>query len=722
MTILVERIIYRNPETSWAVIAARANGEYFNANGILPQVSPQQTLTTTGSWREHPRYGRQFVISTAYPAKNYTADGIFNFLSSGKFKGVGKVTARKIVDVFGDETMKILNHDSQQLYKVPKVSKKIIDSLVEEWKNSRSNAEVLAALGDLQIPLHLGQKIVEKYKGQALNAVQRDPYKIPFSIKGFGFQAADNVGLSLGMKEDSVKRIRGAINYFLKMNERSGHCYMVRSRLIGEIEKNLPLSLRQQTARENFETALQDKHVVSDQTNERQTIYYRSVLHHSEVYVAKKIGQMINSQPRIANVDSTLAAHEDLSPQQILAASNSFQHQLSVITGAAGTGKTTTITMIIEIAEDNDLTLALCAPTGRAACRMNELTKNLDTNVEAKTIHRLLEWQPHEERFKINEDNQLQKDVVVVDEVSMVDIRLAQALFSAIQPNTHVVLVGDANQLPSVGAGNFLADLLKCPNVPSVKLSRIFRQDDRSQIITNAHKIINGDREGYISGGDFLFVEQPIAKIVEHIKRYLEQFPDAQILSPIYRGPVGVDALNEEIKRWKHGAKYKPEFQVGDKVIQTFNNYKLGVFNGDIGKIFSIEKKQEPKDPNDPKEPKEMKETLELIVNFNDRAVTYDSTTSSELKLAYAISIHKSQGSEFPTVIMPIVSQHHIMLNKNLTYTAITRAKEQMIVIGSEAVFKRSAQRDYDLRRQTRLTSRLNQFDGHKKDNDDRSF
>lgn len=712
MTILVERIIYRNPETSWAVIAASSDGKYFNANGVLPQVSPQQTLTTTGSWREHPRYGRQFVISTAYPARTYTADGIFNYLVSGKFKGIGKATARKIVDTFGDETMKVLNHDSQQLYKVPKISKKIIDHLVDEWRGSRSDAEVLAALGDLQIPLHLGQLIVDKYKEHALDIVQRDPYKVPFSIKGFGFQAADSVGLTLGMKEDSVERIRGAINYFLRTNERSGHCYMTRSQLVAEIEKNLPLSLRQQAARQNFETALKnakkDKHVASDQTN-RQTIYYRSVLYNSEVYVAQKIGQMISKQPKTINVDSTLAAHADLSEEQIRAASNSFRHQLSVITGAAGTGKTTTIIMIIEIAKDNGWELALCAPTGRAACRMNELTQNLDNNLEAKTIHRLLEWQPHEESFKINEDNQLKKDVVVVDEVSMVDIRLARALFVALKPETHVVLVGDANQLPSVGAGNFLADLLKCRNIPSVKLSRIFRQGDTSQIITNAHKIINGDRHGYVGGDDFLFIEQPIEQIVDHIKRYLKQFPDAQILSPIYRGPVGVDALNEEVKRWKHGAKYKPEFQVGDKVIQTVNNYNLGVYNGDIGKIFSIEKKKKLE------KGKEVEE-VEMIVNFNDRAVIYDPTTGTELKLAYAISIHKSQGSEFPTVIMPLVRQHYIMLNKNLTYTAITRAKKQMIIIGSEAVFKRSAQRDYDLRRQTLLTSRLNQFNSYEED------
>ena len=698
MTILVERIIYRNPETSWAVIAVRANGKHFNANGVLPQVSPQQTLNATGSWQEHPRYGRQFAISTAYPSKSYTADGIFKYLSSGKFKGIGKVTARKIVDTFGDETMKILNHDSQQLYKVPKVSKKIIDGLVEVWKNSRTEAEVLAALSDLHIPLHLGHKIIEEYKDRTLDIVQRDPYKIPFDIKGFGFQVADNVGLSLGMKEDSIERIRGAIGYFLQTNERSGHCYMTESRLVYEIEKNLPLSLRQQSARQHFETALQnaknDRHVVRDQNDNRQTIYYRSILYYSEVYVAQKIGQMIANQPKSINITSTLAPYSELSEEQIRAAGNSFHHQLSVITGAAGTGKTTTIRMIIKIAKDNNLKLALCAPTGRAACRLKEVT-----DVEAKTIHRLLEWQPHEKKFKRKEGSELTEDVVVVDEVSMVDIWLAQALFEALKPKTRVVLVGDANQLPSVGAGNFLADLLNCSSVPSVRLSRIFRQGKTSQIISNAHRIINGDQDGYVSGDDFLFIEQPVERIVDHIKKYLGQFPKAQILSPIYRGPLGVDALNDAVKRWTHGAKYQPEFQVGDKVIQTSNNYNLGVYNGDIGKIVSIEKKI-------------------LVVDFNGRAVTYDSTNSYDLKLAYAISIHKSQGSEFPTVIMPLVSQHHIMLNKNLTYTAITRAKEQMIVIGSAEVFKRSARRDYDLRRQTRLTSRLNQFNGYEKDDD----
>lgn len=697
ITILVERVIYRNPKTSWAVIAVRGNGEYFNANGVLPQVSPQQTLEATGSWQEHPRYGRQFVITTAYPSRNHTADGVFKYLSSGKFKGVGKVTARKIVDSFGDQTMKVLNHDSKKLFTVPKIPKKTITNLIENWETSRDEAEVLAALSDLQIPLHLGQKIIEKYKERALNIVREDPYRIAFDIKGFGFQAADRVGLSLGLKEDSVARICGAIYYFLQMNERSGHCYMTRNQLVREIEKNLPLSLRQQPARQNFETALQkgekggrmvSGRVVSDR-DDRQTIYYRSVLYCAEDGVAKKIGQMFACQTRSVNVDSTLAAHGGLSPEQIQAARNSFRHQLSVITGAAGTGKTTTVGMIIEIAKDNNLRLALCAPTGRAASRLKEVTK-----VDAKTIHRLLEWQPHEERFKFTEDKQLEEDVVVVDEVSMVDIRLAQALFAALQPKTQVVLVGDANQLPSVGAGNFLADLLNCHKIPSVKLSRIFRQEDNSQIITNAHKVINGDRDGYVSGEDFLLIEQPVEQIVDQIRRYLKQFPDAQILSPIYRGPLGVDALNDAAKHWKHGANYKPEFQVDDKVIQTVNNYNLGVYNGDIGKIISVDKKK-----------------LKMVVDFNDRAVAYDSITLPELKLAYAISIHKSQGSEFHTVIMPIVRQHYIMLNKNLIYTAITRASKQLIIIGSVATFKDSAQRDYDLRRQTRLTSRINQQD-----------
>ena len=640
-----------------------------------------------------PAIGRQLLVEALRPAMPRTVEGIEKYLSSGNFRGIGKSTARKITSAFGTQTLKILHAEPQRLLTVKGVSRKVLYNLLAQWQEHREQAEMFANLGDLGIPLHLAQKIYRQYEERALQVVQQDPYRLPFTIRGLGFLTADKIGLALGIDPLSKQRLRGALNYFLQKGEERGHCFLTEEQLLQQLEKNLKipradlheafLAARRQAEEENFL-------VCEKLTSSAQIAHYRAPLYASEANTAQYIKTMLATPKQAHAVTQQLpqllaARRAQLSNEQVQAVQNLFHHRLAVLTGASGTGKTSTVRLAVELAQALDLKCALCAPTGRAACRLEELTGE-----EAKTIHRLLEWQPQHESFNRNADNRLEADVIIVDEASMLDITLAEAILAACDSHTRLLLVGDVNQLPAVGAGNFLHDLLQSQAVPAVRLSRIFRQGDTSQIIHNAHLIIQGKEKGYIGGREFTFCEeQDSERIMAQMQAWLQKFPQAQVLAPIYNGTLGIDHLNREIRKWlRHNQNDDDKLQTHDKVIQTVNNYTLNVYNGDIGYVCGVGKN-------------------EMTVDFNGKLVVYERKHFNELKLAYAISIHKSQGSEFDTAIMPVVKAHTRMLNRNLVYTAITRAKQKMIVIGSAEVFKSSARRNYEIFRQTGLQQRL---------------
>lgn len=694
LTIEVKKVIFRNPDNGWTVIAAINDGDTITVCGVMPAVGEHELLVVSGEWLEHARYGRQFCVVTVRAATPHTVEGIEKYLSSN-FSGIGQSTAKRITAHFGKETLQMLSNAPQQLLKVKGVSRKVLYNLIATWQEHREQAEILTALGGYQISPHLAQKIYRKYGDQALQTVERDPYQLPFTIEGLGFLSADKIGMALGIAPTSELRMRAAINYCLQKSEERGHCFLTDGQLLQQMERNLKipqadfhaafLAARQHAEKENF--------IVCERIG-KQIAHYRFPIYSKEVTVATRLSEMLTApaQTHIAprELSQQLAARRaELSDEQLQAVRNFFQRRISVLTGASGTGKTSTVRLIVTLAQELDLRFVLCAPTGRAACRLEELTGQ-----EAKTIHRLLEWQPQHGSFSRNASNRLDEELIVVDEVSMLDITLAEAILAGCNASAHLLLVGDVNQLPAVGAGNFLHDILQCDTLPAVRLRRIFRQGQTSQIIHNAHLVIQGKQQGYISGRDFTFVEeQDNTRIMARIKDYLRELPNAQVLAPVYNGNLGIDHLNKEIRSWLHSTD-SSELKVGDKVIQTANNYTLNVYNGDIGYVCGVGKD-------------------DITVDFNGKLVLYARKHLVELKFAYAISIHKAQGSEFDAVIMPMIRAYTHMLNRNLIYTAITRAKKRMIIVGAAEVFKRGAQRNYENFRQTLLAQRLHQLLAH---------
>ena len=690
-TVEVKKVIFRNPDNDWTVAAAAYEGGDITLCGVMPILTPHETILVSGTWQEHARFGRQFQVEVLRPVMPRTVEGIEKYLSRGYFRGIGKSTARKITAVFGTETLKIIKDEPQRLLTVKNVSRKVLYNLIAQWQEHHEQAEILAELSDYHIPLHLAQTIYRKYGEQARQIVQRDPYRLPFTIRGLGFLTADKIGLALGIEPKSTQRLRGALNYFLQKGEERGHCFLTEGQLLQQLAKNLqmPRAEFQMEFLAALRQAEEENLLVCAKLGQNgQTAHYRASTYMMEANTAKYIETMLATSTQARSVARELpqllaARRAQLSDEQVQAVQKFFQHRLTVLTGASGTGKTSTVQLIVELARELELSCVLCAPTGRAACRLEELTK-----VEAKTIHRLLEWQPQREEFSRNAQNRLDAELIVVDEASMLDIALAEAILAACSEQARMLLVGDVNQLPAVGAGNFLHDLLQCGALPVVQLSHIFRQHSTSQIIHNAHLIIQGKSQGYTGGREFIFCEEQDSEhIVAQIKRWLQEFPQAQVLAPIYNGTLGIDHLNSEIRNWLHGGSCD-KLQVRDKVIQIVNNYTLNVYNGDIGYVRGVGKD-------------------ELTVDFNGKLVIYPRKHYAELKLAYAISIHKSQGSEFETAIMPVIKAHTRMLNRNLIYTAITRAKKKMLVIGNAEVFKSGARRNYEIFRQTRLQQLL---------------
>lgn len=709
---VIERITYHNEENGYSVVKVSANGysDIVAAVGIMPEVHVGSIFNLYGSWKIHPKFGQQFSFERCEETLPATVNGIMKYLGSGLIKGVGSVYAKRIVDTFGDDTLNILDNEPDRLSEVPGLGAKRVAMIKKSWIEQQEVKNIMLFLQSHDVSTSLAAKIFKNYGNASIAVMTENPYRLADDIWGIGFKTADSIAKKLGYGHERFERLRSGIFYTLNKLSELGHCFSYRDELIKAAGELLEVD-------EDLIAAPLDKMIKNNDLIQDDTAIYLPVFYYSEVGTANRLlnlidsgitmymgTDMINSQ---AVAGSKSIRYDD---SQIEAIKAALENKVFVLTGGPGTGKTTTTMGIIETYQERGAKILLAAPTGRAAKRMSEVTR-----MEAKTIHRLLEMKPSE-GFQRNENNKLTGDVLIVDECSMIDIILMNSLMKAVPDNMSVIFVGDVDQLPSVGAGKVLSDMLASGVIPYVRLDKIFRQAQKSRIITNAHKINHGEMP-YLTdkNSDFLFMaeeEDELAlersqkaadKIVKLCTEIMPQWKinpdDIQVLTPMRRGAVGSAELNlslqaalnpENVALKRAGFEYR----VKDRVMQIRNNYDKAVFNGDIGIVTSIS----PEDNT-------------LTVNFDGRRINYDVTDLDELVLAYATTIHKSQGSEFPYVIMPVMMSHYVMLQRNLLYTGVTRAKKGLIIVGEKKAVYIAVKNNKIVERNTKLAERLRNKD-----------
>ena len=677
---VLDRIVYFNEEDNYTVAKLQIDGrrELITILGNLC-VSPGETLTLKGEWVRNQRFGEQFRVESCLCKVPATLTGIEKYLSSGLIRGVGPVLAQRLVKRFGLETLDVIEGDPQKILEVEDIGPVRLARIVQTWEEQKEIREVILFLQGIGVSSTYATKIYKAYKDEAIHVVKENPYRLAMDIPGIGFKTADRIAQSLGIDPNSEVRAEAGILYTLSELTDEGHACYPQAKLSEKVSSNLNIDAKiVQGALMALNKA--GKIVLKEEDN--STKVYLKPLYAAEEGVVKKLRGLMNFSPPLMNVKEAIEwvqkeSQIELADKQREAISKAIGSKVLVITGGPGTGKTTIVKSIIQIADRERRRVALASPTGRAAKRLSEVTGK-----EAKTIHRLLEYSPKEGKFKRDDQNPLKADLVIVDEASMMDILLANHLLKAIPSPATLILVGDADQLPSVGPGNFLWDVIDSQVVEVVTLEHIFRQARQSQIIVNAHRVNQGQFPQLTSSKDFYFIDrkepQEVLEVIKEL--YARRIPrafgisreDIQVLTPMHKGVVGVSNLNRERQGllnptgeevYRGGSILRQN----DKVMQVRNNYGKEVYNGDIGKISRINL-----------------EDQEVVVSFEDKQITYEFGELDELTLAYAVSVHKSQGSEYPVVIMPILTQHFIMLQRNLLYTAITRAKRLLILVGTK--------------------------------------
>lgn len=705
LTGLVERITYRNDENGYTVLKLKPDKRVREAEakdgtvaviGVMPQVAPGESLELTGTWIDDNKYGRQFRAETITPVQPDSLDGIRRYLSSGIVAGIGEATADKIVKHFGRQTLDILNRQPSKLLEVAGLKPQLAEKLAQAWEENVGTRQTYIFLQNYGVSPKMAKRIHDHYGSESITVVQKNPYTMADDVFGIGFVKADQVAQGMGFGVESPERLRAGVNYTLNQLAGEGNTCYPRVLLIETAQKLLGLSeFHQPRIEEAIDAQIRFGDLENDSlrlNGEETELIYLPAYIAAERSITRRLKLMKTTRSKIQKdhektdfpklLDKlTQRDNVGLTDQQKGAVQAALTEKISVLTGGPGTGKTTTLKMVIAALKEKKYKVALCSPTGRAAKRLAEATGE-----EAFTIHRLLGYLP-EGGFGMDEDSPLKTEIVIVDESSMLDVQLFSALLKAIPPESHLMLVGDIDQLPSVGAGNVLRDVIDSGMAFVTRLKTIFRQDEGSHITLIAHQINQGEVPALqnqskdvfffsIEEGDMNRAAELVVEIVT--ERIPNRFgPDAaasvQVLAPMYRGPLGVDRLNIELQKALNGHSFnRPHkkigdrvFLSGDKVMQTRNNYELDVYNGDIGRITNI-------DP--------VENTIE--VNYEGRIVFYERDQLDDLVLAYCISTHKSQGSEYPIVVMPVVTQHYMMLQRNLLYTAITRAKKAVVLIG----------------------------------------
>ena len=680
---VVERITYRNETNGYAVIKCRAKGfnDLVTVVGNMPDPNVGAVLNLGGRWIIDQKYGRQFSVENYEETLPATVFGIEKYLGSGLVKGIGPKFANKIVRAFGEKTLEVIETAPDELMKVPGIGKQRVERLKKSWAEQKEIKNIMLFLQSHDVSTSHATKIYKTYGNDSITVVQENPYRLADDIWGIGFRTADTIASKMGFEPDKYVRLRSGIMYTLNTLADEGHCYSTEKVLVAESAKILQLEDTGKLIKA-LEQMINDHDVITEAVPEsEETAIYLPPFYYAEAGTARRIhdvyGDPTGLRVDMKNVDKVLSANGAISYDevQIQAIRTAVSSKMFILTGGPGTGKTTTTLGIINAFRASGASILLAAPTGRAAKRMTEAT-----GMEAKTIHRLLEFKPPE-GCQRNADNPLDGDVLIVDECSMIDIMLMYNLMKAVPDSMTVILVGDVDQLPSVGAGNVLRDLINSESIPVVKLTKIFRQAQTSRIITNAHLINQGKTPDLSNpkGSDFFFIETEKEKgteeIINLIKNRLPRFynippTEIQVLTPMQRGDVGAANLNAELQAQinpgevglkRGGTLYK----VNDKVMQIRNNYDKEVFNGDIGVVANVDT-----------------EERTLTVIFDGRTVSYEIDELDELVLAYAVTVHKSQGSEYPVVVMPIFTTHYVMLQRNLIYTGVTRAKKGLVLVG----------------------------------------
>lgn len=726
---IVESIVFKSSDTGYTVIKFRENNIIHTAVGVLPHVKEGQNLKITGSWVNHSQFGKQFKVEECEEILPTSKDGIEKYLSSGIIQGIGPVTAKKIVNKFGEDTLNILDNNIERLKEIEGIGKKKLETIIESYREQRELKNITIFLQTHGLSVNQCLKIYKKYGASSVDTVKNNPYILCDEISGIGFKTSDKIARSLGIEIDSPFRIQSGIRYVINEFCANGHTFMPKDELIKEASNVLTVS--GDIIEENIKNAALDRKIKLERVNDKEGVF-TIPNYYCELGITNRILTLAisNFQDISVDVDHLILQFEKknnitFAESQKDAIISAFQNGIEIITGGPGTGKTTIIKCIIEIFETCGLKVLLGAPTGRAAKRMSE-----STGKEATTIHRMLDmgvFEKEESVFVTNaEEHSLEADVVIIDEASMIDITLMNALLKSIKVGTRLIIVGDVDQLPSVGAGNVLNDFIESGFTKVVRLKEIFRQGKESMIVVNAHKINKGEMPKLNEKGtDFFFIRNDIQEgilntIIDLINTRLPKFnsnwdklKSIQVLVPMKKGVLGVTNLNERIQNVLNPkAPYKKEkefrsmvFREGDKVMQIKNNYSLkwtriagkgehegsGVFNGDMGFIESIDL-----------------EGKKLSIIFDDeRRVIYDFMYLDELDLAYAITIHKSQGSEFPLVIIPAYMGAPLLMNRNLLYTGITRAKEMVVVVGIPKALKYMVDNTRSMERYSSLNWRI---------------
>lgn len=728
----VEDVIFHNDDNGYAVFDFKSDdGDEIICVGTVPQIRRGDMLKLTGGMVIHPTYGLQFKVEFYERVVPTTAVAIEKYLSSGIVKGIGPKTAKKIVDKFGAATFYVIEEKFDRLVEIKGITYDKALAVHNSFCSQRDIRKVMLYLQEFGVTPAFAMKVYKKYGYRTIDIIKENPYRMAEDIAGIGFKTADRIAYSMGIPTDSPNRVKSGIKYILSESLLDGNVFMPKDSLIrqaGEI-----LSVDEEMV-DNSLRELQIEHKVFNENIDGTDAVYLMTMYYTEISAAKKLLELsfFHDDADLKKINDKIDAVEDLSgiclaKQQRTAVIEAMREGVLVITGGPGTGKTTIIHTIIQIFKSSGMEVVLAAPTGRAAKRMTETT-----GIEAKTIHRMLgvayaDDDNGRQKFDKNETEPIEADVIIIDEVSMVDMQLFNNLLKAIEPGTRLILVGDANQLPSVAAGNVLKDIIKSEKIKVVRLTEIFRQARESAIITNAHKINSGE-EPVMNGKntDFFFVNAQYApevpgKIVELITKRLpkftgvDSFSDMQVLTPMRKGDIGAAGLNKTLQKALNppsdGKKeYETSsctFREGDKVMQIKNNYNIswkienrlgkviddgtGIYNGDMGIIKSINKQAET-----------------ITVLFDDmRQAVYEFTALDELELAYAVTIHKSQGSEYPVVIIPIHSGPPMLMSRNLLYTAVTRAKKFVIIVGLKSSVNRMVANDREVSRYSGFAYRL---------------
>ena len=705
---IAERLLFEAPDSDYRVFRLHDEADdatyTVTGHGTKPLVGDR--LEIKGHWVQHKRYGRQFAADGWSRIIPESVDGIERFLGSGAVKGLGPALAHRVVAAFGKDTMKILERDPQRLLEVEGIGPKKLAVITESFYEEKQVNDIAYDLEQHGVAGRYAGRLLQKYGDDVHYVLTEEPYRMIAEIDGIGFKTADQMALAYGMDRQDPQRLSAGLTYVLQTMTQNGHVCIPDAELVRRAAFILQADAL--GLHDILKEAIEVGQLCT--ADFQGTVYvYTPEAYEEENYIARRIQDMAAMKPLPMKTHVQLfldrwqdSCHFELADKQREAVEKSLESGMTVITGGPGTGKTTVVQTIIRLAEQEGLRILLCAPTGRAAKRLAETTQR-----KAKTIHRLLIPDGRQGRiqvFEYNETKLLPADLVIVDEVSMLDMEMMYHLLSALKPQCRCILVGDADQLPSVGAGAVLHDIIASGQVPVVRLDTIFRQQEGGRIVTNAHLINSGRLPVVNEDPEFRFVEiedeaQGAEKISALYNSELLETGDkfaVQVLSPMYKNPCGVDNLNQLIQgRFNPPAEEKGElkgknviFRVGDKVMQKHNDYEKGVFNGDIGEIFAIQKDM-------------------VYVRYPEQDVKYEGQEVDEITLAYAITVHKSQGSEYHTVIMVLVNSHAIMLQRNLFYTAVTRAKRKVILVGSKRAVQTAVQNQLTSRRFTLLIPRL---------------